>query len=155
MTMRMPERVALVAHVADALDLLGAHQFGDALQQGLLVHLIGDLGDDDRLRSLRISSISVRARMVIESAPGLERRADAGAADDDAAGRKIRAGHDRISASSVMSGIGDQRQRGVDDLARIVRRDVGRHADGDAVAAVDQQVGERAGRTFGSFSVSS
>ena len=32
--------------------------------------------------------------------------------------------------------------RGVDDLAEVVRRDVGGHADGDALAAVDQQVGE-------------
>jgi hypothetical protein len=31
---------------------------------------------------------------------------------------------------------------GVDDLAQIVRRDVGGHADGDALRAVDQQVRE-------------
>jgi hypothetical protein len=31
---------------------------------------------------------------------------------------------------------------GVDDLAEVVRRDVGGHADGDAGAAVDEQVGE-------------
>ena len=49
-----------------------------------------------------------------------------------------------ISSSSVVSGFGDQRQRGVDDLAEVVRRDVGRHADGDAVGAVDQQVRESA-----------
>ncbi len=47
-----------------------------------------------------------------------------------------------ISSSVVMSGflmIGDGR---VDHLAQVVRRDVGRHADGDAGRAVDQQVGE-------------
>ena len=37
-------------------------------------------------------------------------------------------------------GIVDQRHAGVDHLAEIVRRDVGRHADGDAAGAVDQQV---------------
>ncbi len=31
---------------------------------------------------------------------------------------------------------------GGEHLAEIVRRDVGRHADGDAAGAVDQQVGE-------------
>ena len=36
----------------------------------------------------------------------------------------------------------DQRDAGVDHLAEIVRRDVGRHADGDAAGAVDQQIGE-------------
>ena len=40
--------VALVAHFADAFDDLAAHQFGDFLDQGLLVHLIGDFADDDR-----------------------------------------------------------------------------------------------------------
>ena len=53
-------------------------------------------------------------------------------------------GHDLHQLVQRRVRIGDQRQRGVDDLARIVRRDVGRHADGDAVAAVDQQVGELA-----------
>ena len=36
----------------------------------------------------------------------------------------------------------DQRDDGVDDLAQVVRRDVGRHADRDAGGAVDQQVRE-------------
>ena len=36
----------------------------------------------------------------------------------------------------------DQRDAGVDDLAEIVRRDIGRHADCDAAGAVDQQVRE-------------
>ncbi len=37
-------------------------------------------------------------------------------------------------------GVVDQRHAGVDDLDQVVRRDVGRHADGDARRAVDQQV---------------
>ena len=36
----------------------------------------------------------------------------------------------------------DQRDAGIDHLAEIVRRDVGRHADRDAAGAVDQQVRE-------------
>jgi hypothetical protein len=35
---------------------------------------------------------------------------------------------------------------GVDDLAQVVGRDVGGHAHGDALAAVDQQVREPAGQ---------
>ena len=42
-------------------------------------------------------------------------------------------------------GVVDQVDGGVDDLAQVVGRDVGGHADGDALAAVDQQVGEAAG----------
>ncbi len=75
-------------------------------------------------------------------APGLERLADAGAADDDAAGREIRPRDDLHQVIKGNIRLSDQCQRGVDDLARIVRRDVRRHADGDAVGAVDQQVGE-------------
>jgi hypothetical protein len=41
--------VGLVLDVADALDLLFVDEFGDPLQQVLLVHLVGDLVDDDRL----------------------------------------------------------------------------------------------------------
>ena len=36
--------------------------------------------------------------------------------------------------------VADQRHQRLDDLAQVVRRDVGRHADGDAGAAVDQQL---------------
>ena len=44
--------VALVAQIGDAVDLLVAHQFGDALDHRRLVHLIGNFGDDDRLALL-------------------------------------------------------------------------------------------------------
>ena len=47
-----------------------------------------------------------------------------------------------MRSSMVERGIVDQRHAGVDDLAEIVRRDVGRHADGDAAGAVDQKVRE-------------
>ena len=47
-----------------------------------------------------------------------------------------------ISSSIPSSGIVDQRDAGVDHLAEIVRRNVGRHADRDAARAVDQQVRE-------------
>ncbi len=68
--------------------------------------------------------------------------ADAGAAEDQRAGREIRAGYDLDEFVDAERGIVDQREAGVDDLAEIVRRDVGRHADGDAAGAVDEQVRE-------------
>ena len=42
----------------------------------------------------------------------------------------------------VSAGLSISATAGVDHLAEIVRRDVGRHADGDAAGAVDQQIGE-------------
>ena len=97
-------------------------------------------------RSRRTSSNSARARSDQGAAPGLEGGPDSGAAEDQAAGRKIRAWHDAHQVFERHSGIGDQRQGGIDDLAGIVRRDVGRHADRDAVRAIDQQVGEARGQ---------
>ena len=41
--------VGLVPELGDALELLLAHELGDLLDSVRLVHLVGDLGDDDRL----------------------------------------------------------------------------------------------------------
>ena len=85
--------VALVAHLGDALDLLVAHHLGDALVQARLVLLVGDLGDDDRFAAAaalldpRLGPHDQRA------AAELEAGADAVAAEDDAAGREVRARH--------------------------------------------------------------
>ena len=85
--------VALVAHLGDALDLLVAHHLGDALVQARLVLLVGDLGDDDRLAAAadlldpRLGAHDQRA------AAELVGGADAVAAEDDGAGREVRARH--------------------------------------------------------------
>ena len=57
-----------------------------------------------------------------------------------------KSGPGRISSSSVIdtSGSLDHLDGGVAHLGQVVRRDVGGHADRDAVGAVDQQVGELA-----------
>ena len=68
--------------------------------------------------------------------------ADAGLAQDDAAGGEIRARHDGDEVVDADHRIVDQRDAGVDQFAEIVRRNIGRHADGDAAGAVDQQIGE-------------
>ena len=47
-----------------------------------------------------------------------------------------------ISSGRSIAGLSISAMAAVDDLAQIVRRDVGRHADGDAAGAVDQQVRE-------------
>ena len=62
-----------------------------------------------------------------------------------AAGGKVGPGHEVDQL--VGGGVGefDQMQRRVAELAGIVRRDVGGHADGDAGGAVGEQVGEIGG----------
>ena len=134
--------VALVAQVGDALDGLGAHQIGDALQHARLVHLIGYLGDDDRLAVLADLLDLGPGPHPQAAAPGVIGIADAGAAQDHPAGWEIRAGdqlHQRIDADLGPLDVG---QAAVDHLAQIVGRDVGGHAHGDAAGAVDQQVGK-------------
>src|SRR5690606_25824268 len=86
--------VGLVAPIGDAVDLLFTDQFGNALDHRCLVHLVGDLGDDDRLALL--------ADRLEGDLPAHDDRAAArmiGAANtrtsqNDAAGREIRTGHD-------------------------------------------------------------
>ena len=68
--------------------------------------------------------------------------ANALAAENDAAGREIRSRHDADQVFDRERRIVDQRHAGVDHLAEIVRRDVGRHADGNAAGAVDQKIGK-------------
>ena len=68
--------------------------------------------------------------------------ARAGAAEDQRAGREVRRRDELHQVGDRELGVLDQRQRRVDHLAEVVRRDVGRHADGDAGGAVDQHVRE-------------
>ena len=93
-------------------------------------------------RSLRNVSICDLGAHDDRAAPGRVGRADAGAAEDRAAGREIRTGDDLHQLLDRHVRLVHQRQRGVDRLAEIVRRDVGRHADGDAAGAVDEEVGK-------------
>ena len=86
--------VGFVANVGNAFQTLLAHHFGDALDQGLFVDLIGQFGDDDGLAVLAdlfhrgAAAHDDRATTV---AQGVARRR---AAHDLAAGREVRAGHD-------------------------------------------------------------
>ena len=100
-----------VAQVRDALDLLLAHQFGDALDHGGLVHLVGNFGDDDRFAVLADGVDRDLAAHHDRAAAEVIGRADALAAEDDAAGRKIRSGNDVDEVVDAERGIVDQRRR--------------------------------------------
>ena len=62
------------------------------------------------------------------------------APDNDAACREIGAGDDLAKLVDGDLGVVEIGDAGIDDLAEIVRRDIGRHADGNAARAVDEQV---------------
>ena len=81
--------VGLVAQLRDALDVLVAHQLGDALDQARLVDLVGQLGDDDRLAVALADLLEMRARADRQPpAAGAIGGRDLLRAVDDAGGRE-------------------------------------------------------------------
>ncbi len=136
-----------VAHVLQDRQLLGVDDLGDALDQLALLDLVGDLRDDDAVLAAR-QLLDLVARAQPEGAAaglvGFQHRL--ARLDQHAAGREIRPLHQ--VDQGVDAGVGrlDQVQQRIAELARIVRRDRTRHADGNAGRAVGQQVGEAAGQ---------
>ena len=85
------------------------------------------------------------------AAAGLVGRQRPGAAAKNAAGRKIRSAHDLDNAFEFGLGMADKLDGRVDDLAQVVRRNICRHADRNAVRAVDQQMRRRRRQILGLF----
>src|SRR6516165_1755440 len=134
--------VGFVAQGADAFDLLIAHQFADALYQMRLVDLVGNFAHDDGFAfaaqgfKLDLAAHDDRAAaQMISGAYTLT-------AEDNAAGRKIRAGYDRNQVVDRKRRIVDERNAGIDDFTEIVRRNIRRHADGNAASTVDKKIGK-------------
>ncbi len=135
--------VRLVAQVGDAVELLVADQLADAHQQVGLVHLVRNLVDDDRLALALADVLDVGARADDHAAAaGAVALAHALQPVDDPGGRKIGRRHDLDQLVDRQRGVREQREAGVDDLGQVVGRDVGRHPDGDAGRAVDEQIGQ-------------
>jgi hypothetical protein len=139
----------LVADVANALDLACRHEFGGLDRDRVDRRLVRDLGDDDLLAARPVDDLGLGADLH-RAAPGAVGRQDARTTHDLAARREVGALHELHQLLDRGLGVIEQMERRVDDLAEVVRRDVGGHADGDALAAVDQQVRETA-RQHGRF----
>ena len=138
--------VAFVADVADAFDALVAHEFGDLLLHARLVHLKGQLGDDDGFAVLADFLDAATRPHEDRAAPTRQRAARRLLADEKRAGRKIRPRHDFGQGIHADGRIVDISEAGVDHFAQIVRRDIRRHADGDAARAVDEQIRKAGGK---------
>ena len=134
--------VGLIAHIRDALDALVVDELGDLLLQGALVDHVGNLGKDQAAAAgLGGLHVSLGAHGN-GAAAGLVALLNTGTAHDDGAGGEVRTGHDLHEFVDGGVGVVDQVTGGLDRLGEVVRGDVGGHADGDALAAVNQQVGE-------------
>ena len=133
---------ALVAHIADAGENFFIHEIGDSFDEFRAVHIVGNLGDDDALASAFSFFNSHASAHANLAATGLEILPDAGAALDQAACGKIRAGDVNHEAIDGDVGVIDLGADAVDAFAEIVRGDIRGHADGDAGAAIDEEVGK-------------
>ncbi len=133
--------VALVPQIADSLDHPAAHQGGDLFDQRGFVHLVRDFGDDDAAAPV-VHHLDIRLGPhhhpaatrghIIENPP---------AAVDDAAGREIRTLHIFQDLVGLHVRLVQQGEKSGADLTQVVGGDLGRHAYGNAVGPVDQQVG--------------
>ena len=139
--------VGLVVHPGDALELLLRRQLGDGPHQVFLVHLVGDLRHHDlRLaRGFHLLDHGARAHDH-PAAAVLVGLADALAAVDVAAGGEVGPRDDLPQVGDGGVGVVDQQLDRLRHLAQVVRRDVGRHADGDAARAVDEEVRDPRGK---------
>jgi hypothetical protein len=138
--------VAVIGHIRDVVDDLGIHQFCDAFDELRLVHLVGNLGYDDGLFFF-VEILNGHLGAHHEAAPaGAIGLGDASLAIDESARGKI--GPLNVLEHFFEAGarILHQRNRRVDDLCEVVRRDVGGHADRDARRAVDDEIGKARGQ---------
>ena len=129
----------LVAEIRDAFDLLVVDELRDPLDQLRFVDLVRDLGDDDRLlfAARRFLDLGARADLH-DSAAGLVGLADSVGAVDESGGREVGARQLAHQLPERRVGPPNELDRRIDDLAQVVRRDVGRHADRDSGRAVDE-----------------
>ena len=100
--------------------------------------LIGDRVDDDPALPLFLDDFGLGADE--DAAAAVEIRLLKPLARDDAAGREVGTGADSQQFGTGDRGAVDHGDRRVADFTDIVRRDTGRHPDGDTVGTVDQEV---------------
>ena len=140
----------VVADVGDALDLAGVGELGDLQRQVVGVDHVGQLGDRQAGAALGVLVDLDDRALGDRAAAGAVGLLDALAADDQRAVGEVGALDplDQGVLELLAGGVGvlERPAGAVGDLAQVVRRDVGGHADRDAGRAVDQQVGVAGGQ---------
>ena len=134
--------VGEVLDVGDALDLLALDEHLDPLDDLLDADAVRHLGDDDALAATDRLDPGGGPHPE-RPAPGLVSVADAVEADDLASGGEVGARDEPHQVVERGVGVLDDVPERLHDLDQVVRGDVGGHADGDAGAAVDDEVRDR------------
>ena len=131
----------LVAHGADVGKDLFVDELCNPFDQLGPVHVVGNLGEDDRL-AVALHLLHARLAAHAQGAfSGVKILSDWLGAKEHTSRREVGpldVGHEPVNGDFRVV---DLRADGVDDFGQVVRRDVGGHPDGDACAAVDEQVG--------------
>ena len=119
--------------MADVFDLLLVHQLGHALLQGLLVYLVGQLVDDDRLALafVYVFKVALGAHHHAATARAVT-VFDAAHAVNNAGGREVRCGNNLHQVVNRRIGVAEQVQTSIDHFVQVVWRDVGGHTHGNA-----------------------
>ncbi len=139
----------LIADIVQHGELALVQQLGDLLDQLRLLHLIGHLGNYDAVcTALEMLGLPFGADS--KTAPPCTIRRDhvRPVLAQHAAGRKIRTRNEfdqflerRIRATAVAQRLHHLQQR-IAEFGDIMRRNAGRHADGNARGAIRQEIGE-------------
>ena len=132
--------VGFVADIRNAFDFLFLHQFGDFLHQHRLVDLVRDFVHHNRLTVLADFLNRALRPHHNRAAPGQVRIFRPAVAQNQPAGREVRPRHDADKVFNRNVRIVHIRRARVQNFAQIMRRNVGRHTDRNAVRAVDQKV---------------
>ncbi len=133
--------VRQVLDVRDALQALGVHQVLDLADDLLGADGERQLGDDEAAAARRHLLLGHRRPHPERATARLVRVPDAVQADDLTARRQVGTRHHPHQRGQVGRRVPDQVPGRRDHLAEVVRRHVGRHADGDAARPVDQEIG--------------
>ena len=142
--------IGFIAQVRHALDALVLHRFGDLFHQRVLALLVGNFGQHDGALLAAAFFHHVARTDADAAAPGFIGLFELARTQDDAAGGEIRGRQVVHQAFNADHRIGQPGPYRIDHFAQIVRRNIGRHAHGDAAGTIDQQVGE-ARRQHGRF----
>ena len=135
--------VRLVLNVADAFEFFLVHQLGNAFLQRLFVDLVRQLIHDDGLALAAVDVFKMAFGAHDDAAaPGAVAVFHAGDAVDDAGSREVGRRNDLHQLVDGDFGVCQHVQAGVHHFIEVVRRNIRRHANGNARRAIDQQVGQ-------------
>src|SRR5579883_521022 len=132
-----------IADIADSFYLFFFDQIADRGSEAIARLLIRHFGDDDLRLAVLLADVGASAERDFSATCGVA-VGDALPTADDAARRKVGTGDDFQQILKRYVRFVDDLDGGITDFAQIMRRDVGSHAYGDAVGAVDQQIRELA-----------